>query len=577
MTDVPTDNSSPAWTAPNPAIAAVMALALGCVALWLRLPGFDGRAFWIDELWRVNLFLTDDPIQTYLQHPDSQTGITSPIYLALNKAITQFSLSPQVLRLPSLLAGLGSVALSFAAMHRAGAGLIVSTLIALVFAANPLFIRYSNELKPYIVEILMHLTCLFCWLGVVLATSPGRSDLVRLFAVLGVAVVFAPNVVFVLPSYVITVLWVIRHQSTLWRTFGIGLAVIGLLVGACHLMIWRYGADAGMMEFWANGFWSGGAQRYPAWLWSRLIEMIDATFTLGTGYKPSRKYWLIIFFVMAGMLLLRDRRINRDLLRLTTLFLGIFVATLAALNGLGWWPLGALRPNLFAYAIFASGMGLLFACFARITLLRTLYGVGLAFAMFGLANTNTDALHLYSSPLEEHDKVWEDFRADAPAGRQILGDCARGVSVKVLVTSSMNWARIFHERQDAMERRPPSALAGPCVTFIPVPDGPAALSQAIESARGPADGHNPDIWVLYSFVARDGAAALRESAAKLGRIDASAEYDHAGYFRIGGLPGSASLISTPSESSQTTLAPRPEANSSKISCQAGSRDLLNRI
>ena len=550
MIDATTNSASPARAVSNAALAVVIAFALGCVALWLRLPGFDGRAFWIDELWRVNLFLINDPVQTYLFHPNVQTAITSPPYLALHKAITQFSVSPLVLRLPSLAAGVGSTVLAFAAMRRANAGLIVSTLIALVFAANPQFIHYSNELKPYIIEILVHLACLFCWLGVVLSTSPGRTDLVRLFAVLGVAVVFAPNVVFVLPSYMITMLWTIRRRPALWPTFGIGLALIGLLVGTCHLVIWRYGnADAGMMEYWADGFWSGAARQYPAWLWSRLMEMVDATFTLGTSYKPSRKYWLIVVLVMAGMLLLRDRRINYRLLWLVKLFYGMFFITLAALNALGFWPLGALRPNLFIYALLAAGVGMLIACFARITLLRVLYGVGLAFALYGVASTNTEVLHLYSSPLEEHDKVWEAFRADAPAGRQILADCARGISVKVLVTPSMVGARIFHERQDEMEQRPPSALAASCVTFVPILNGPAALMQAIESARNTADDHNPDIWVLYSFVAREGAAALRESASTLGRIEYSAEYDHAGYFRIGDLPGSANLTSTASGSS----------------------------
>lgn len=542
MTDVTTNltanTASVARVATNPAIAAVIALALGGIALWLRLPGFDGRAFWIDELWRVNLFLDPDPLRTYRLNPDSMTAITSPLYLFLNKAITQFSVSPEVLRLSSLAAGVGSAVLAFAVMRRANAGLIVSTLIALVFAANPQFIRYSNELKPYIVEILVHLACLFCWLGVILSTSPGRTDLVRLFAVLCVTVVFASNVVFILPSYAITTLWVIRRRPALWPTFGIGLALIGLLVGACHVLIWRYAnTDAGMMEFWADGFWSAGTQSYPAWLWSRLMEMIDTTFTLSTSYKPSRKYWLIVFLVMAGMLLLRDRRINRDLLWLTTLFFGVFVATLAALNGLGFWPLGALRPNLFVYALFAAGMGMLFGCFSRIPLLRVLYGLGLLFALIGVASTNTDALKFYSSPLEEHDKVWEAFRADTPAGRQILDDCARGIPVNLLLTSAMNWARTVHVRQDAMEQRAPSALTGSCVTFTPVRDGPAALTQAIERARNSADNRKPEIWVLYSFVAKEGAAALRESAAMLGgRIEFSGEFDHAGYFKVAGLP-----------------------------------------
>ena len=426
----------------------------------------------------------------------------------------------------------------------------MSTLIALVFAANPQFMRYSNELKPYIIEILVHLTCLFCWLGFVLSTYPGRSDLIRLFAVLGVAVAFASNVVFILPSYTITILWTIRRRPGLWPTFGIGLSLIGLLVITCHLFIWRYAnTDAGMMEFWSNGFRSGSLWEYPAWLGSRLLEMVDATFTLSTNYKPSRKYWLIVFFVMVCMLLLRDRRVNDKLLWLTTLFGGVFLVTLAALNGLGFWPLGALRPNLFAYALIAAGMGLVLACFDRIPLLRVLYGLGLVFALLGVANTNTDVLRFYSSPIEEHDKVWEDFRADTPAGRKILTACEHGIPVTVLETSSMRWARVFHKRQDAMELRPPSALVGSCVKFIHVTDGPAALMQAIEKLKLAANGRTQEIWLLYSFVAREGAAALRESAAKLGPIDFSAEYDHAGYFRIGESPGPASLIRTLPESS----------------------------
>ena len=46
---------------------------------------------------------------------------------------------------------------------------------------------------------------------------------------IAIAVVFAPNVVFVLPSYVITMLWAIRARPALWPTYGVGLAFIGLL------------------------------------------------------------------------------------------------------------------------------------------------------------------------------------------------------------------------------------------------------------------------------------------------------------------------------------------------------------
>ncbi len=511
----------------------IVTLLVCALALVLRLPGADGRAFWIDELWRVNFVLDPDVFHRYWPKPDLYAAITSPLYVAINRLLAELgAISPHVLRLSSLLCGLLSVVLAACILRIVGASLLLCTGGALLFAVNADFIQYSNEFKPYMFEVLTHQLCLLAWLSLLMRDKPSPWQFTGFFLLLGLALTASPNVVFLLPALGLSLAYFgLRRPGTLPFIIG-GFTVIGLFVLTLYFLLWSKGRDDGLMAYWVDSFYSPAAGSRLRYVAMKLLGLWDGAFTQARAPQPASfvimALWLLL--VLAGLLR------NRFRLSPQALTLGIFyvmlVITLVALNMAGSWPLGKIRPNQFVYAHIIL---LLFITCALSPLHRLATGVGLIIIAWTLINTShirSDRLEELAAPVEQSDLVWAAFALPAGKAAQSIERSCKNQTHLVFFNPGMMQARDYFIRSDATHGAPASALSLPCVHLQSLPNAYAAPAQA-SAEINKALALKPDlIWFAHSHLDEQEVAALRSVATQYGHIVEEMRFHNAGYFLV---------------------------------------------
>ena len=508
----------------NPTLSWLAALALTGMALLVRLPGFDGRPLFIDELWRALLILDPGFLASYLA-PTVESALTSPIYALLIKAAAIFAISPDSLRLPSLLCGLLACALGFALTRKAGGSVALGFLAGLFFALNGNFITYSNQMKPYIFEVCIHLICVYAWLATIAAPRPGARDWVFCVVTLTLAIFSTPTSVFLLPAFGLSLFMQFLTTSDR-KNLGVCIltfAGLGILVLALYIFSWRYGATGDMLTQWAAGFAAPG-QSYPAFLGSHFLAMWQASFQIVVAEPPLAVLGLAL---LVGSILwaVVNGSIARALFRNILLFYAVLIVTLCLVNALHIWPLGALRPNLFLYA---HMLAFLFLALAQVRvsplLLRISAAAGLiaflagASAYAGKLNVAglEKRLHNDSAPIEPSEQVVRDFSTGGAVGKSILAECPSRKTVLV-VEGTMGMAIRYYTSLDTAHRQAAALLTGPCVSLVVSPEAyadPKAAADAFSHVLAGA----PGAWFLYTHYDDSALAALKRVAAGFGKI-----------------------------------------------------------
>ncbi len=132
-------------------------LAILILATGLRLLHISHQSFWLDEVETVNTVRRAIPSLT-------MSGTTPPLYyIIVSYWMRLVPETEAMLRLPSVLFGIGAVALLFLLGRRllgSRAGLIA----ALLMAVSPFHIHYSQEARAY---SLMVLLTLLSWLALI--------------------------------------------------------------------------------------------------------------------------------------------------------------------------------------------------------------------------------------------------------------------------------------------------------------------------------------------------------------------------------------------------------------------------
>ncbi len=182
-------------------LSLLVPLALFGIALLTRLPAHDNRPLWTDELWRVLLVLDPHYLQMYLSGHGAGAAITSPLYALFIKAVSAFYVSPNTLRLSSFIPGVLAPLMAFAIIRKWGGSLALSFAAGLPFALNGVFVSYSNELKPYVFEVFVHLACFYVWMMMVAPQRPTIRTWALCFLTLVLALLSTPNAIFLLPAF----------------------------------------------------------------------------------------------------------------------------------------------------------------------------------------------------------------------------------------------------------------------------------------------------------------------------------------------------------------------------------------
>ena len=521
-----------AWKA---AVALAMLLALSVA---VRIPAIHNTPFWIDELWRATLILDPRFWHNYFFSPTVESAITSPVYAVLIRLLGMIRVSPDFLRLSSLVPGILAPALAFVLVRKGGGSVMLSFLAGTFFALNPNFISYSNELKPYMFEVCVHLACLYALLIVLLAPSPAPRDWLACFAILAVAILSTPTTIFVLPATGLSLFvscWARRDWKSL-QICVLGFAILGALVLALYQFIWRHGASDEMLTIWASGFYQPG-QSYPGFLASQLAAMWKSALQTHIALPgQTRLAFGALLIALGWMIATRVNRPARDYV----LFYAVLLATLCLINALRLWPLGAGRENLF---LFGHIIVFLFLMLAQLPISRMAAPIGLLGACLFLAwhARNADGRAQYRElavrltelgpPTERSDLVIVDFSHGGAIGKSIDAECP-GNRTLIFADGYMSTAMAYYTKFDDRHRRGASLLTGPCVQWVGYGEAyqaPGALADQVKSNLA----NTPRAWFLYTHSGPPDIAALRQVAGKFGRIARSRDYaGGAGYFEL---------------------------------------------
>ena len=145
-------------------------LAIGALALALRLYGLGDKPFWLDELaslHRATISLPD--LVTQSLHSKHYPSYFLLLWLVAKLGVSQF-----LLRLPSAVFGAVNAAL-VAAMGREAAGPRAGAAAGLLMALSPFDVQYGQEARSYTLVTCLILVALFGLLR--LARDPGRAAL----------------------------------------------------------------------------------------------------------------------------------------------------------------------------------------------------------------------------------------------------------------------------------------------------------------------------------------------------------------------------------------------------------------
>jgi 4-amino-4-deoxy-L-arabinose transferase-like glycosyltransferase len=333
----------------------LFALAMGFVVLVGILYRCNGvivgrpLVLWLDECSWANLLL-EQPLRDLLIRPIG--------FMAVSKVLAlTFGPSEIVLRLMSVLAGVGTMLLAPALAGRLFKTRWAQLVFVLILALQPDAIDHAREFKPYAVGLFLHALLLLLALRYVHTKHEGVLRWGVVFAVL--SVLFAQDVIFAYPGFFLAV-GVVALRSGSRRHIALvvaGAAAALALVGAQYLLIWSK-IPSSESDYWGRKYdvfyVAKTAQSHAAWFASKYQAMAafpgsrriwwESTQIATSHLREIAKSDALLWFGLhvAGIAIIAWRRFYLGAL----LIVGPFV-TVSVMNTLGHWPMGAFRTNTF--------------------------------------------------------------------------------------------------------------------------------------------------------------------------------------------------------------------------------------
>jgi len=553
----PTDVGQPGWSsrlsaaarrsiAPRPndwplAVSLAVGALLAVAALLIRLPGFDTVPLWLDEAWRANLVLDPEWMKTLLGKSAMAT-ITSPGYAFLNHTLGAVYASSGVLRLTSLLPGVAAAALAMPIVGRLTGSKLLGCGAALVLALNPTLIQYSNEFKPYALELCIHMILIYLALRAAQKIRAGEKLSRRfLWTVLcagPIATLMSANIVFILPGYY-SVLGLTQLLSTrrLPIAFAGSALVAIVLLGAQYVLLWSGDGRDGLTSFWRDNFYSGDDR--ASWTLARLKEILTASFdtrpsvTMTGSDKPISGAMLGTlregFFIASalcavlGIVSALDWRRPERFLLVVLPIIGVLMANL-----ISFWPLGAVRPNVFLYGYFVllcfMGLGLA-ASFNR--WLRI--GAGAVVSLWFIVLSFPDDAAYFK--LNTRPPVEDATSALHVLAKDLASNCAAPAPVYSTPAAS-HVVRYYTTFDTRVRHGVTGDIFDRCGRFGTVP------AEAYSNVPGFTEGvrerlaADPVIWVFWSHLVEAEVQQMIDAVSSFADVERTADYTGAGVLKM---------------------------------------------
>lgn len=203
------------WTRPSDFEQRAILLAYLLIACFAVFTRFSGAldSLWVDEISVVNVLFSDIGPSKYAQYPLYHRPLGHLLLAELTGNIYNNEL---VLRLPSILASLGTVAVCTALIWSLTKDRWATLLIAYITAVNPVLAGYAKEFKPYSTEA-------FFFPAILLAThrffqepTRRRSYILGITVMLGIALGY----------------------PTIFMAIGVGIALLPRMLAGDRRAVW---------------------------------------------------------------------------------------------------------------------------------------------------------------------------------------------------------------------------------------------------------------------------------------------------------------------------------------------------
>lgn len=523
-----------------PKIAIILVPA--AIAALTRLLGYNSTGLWLDEAWRANFIL--DPAWFINQFDGSSFAtITSFVYAVIVRVLNFAYASSWLLRLTSLLPGIAAVVLLVPVVSRLTRSSALGLAAGLAAALNVTLIQYSKELKPYALELFMHVAMIYAALRYMDQPAPGKALRWVVLAAAPIASLTAANSVFIIPGFYLAIAYTQwKRDKRIHLETICSAAVTALLLVLQYKFVWFHDGQSGLEGYWAANFYTEGDRL--AWLIASLKDMVHASFDM--AYSPTVRASLggvspslfdhlklafdsaLPFLALAGALtaFLSWRRPEIALLVALPIF-GVILA-----NQLKIWPLGAIRPNVFLYGYFilivCVGLGGLarlpiFGRFSRWTSLALATPMLFWFGIVGFPS-DFSIYKTFGPPREEAslalNAVYDQVKTSCGSDDLILTNTFASIPVRYYLTFDTDFRRDVGD--------PLQKCARIEYGTVEVYNDAAAFRAMVEKAVS----ERPNVWFVWTHLGEPEITMMKAAAAPYGAVASEADVGGAGFFYL---------------------------------------------
>jgi hypothetical protein len=244
---------------------------------------------------------------------------------------------------------------------------------------------------------------------------------------------------------------------------------------------------------------------------------------------------LVIFILTLTYLILSFKKNTHNrqkkLLILTACFFIVFFITVIALNSLGLWPIGRLRPNQFIYAQLVIAFTLMLSCIPNVKLKNFFASIIILISLIRILQISTLELSDLSPPRQETDLAFSSLKQELKGSILVEQKCLEQKKSVVLLNPGASSAYQYFSTEDsgASVFR---ATMPQCLLFVDIP----YLSPSSENVTIILDRYfleKRNLWLVYSHLSDDEIHALHQLLLTKTNFVLHTPYIGAGYFKIG--------------------------------------------
>ena len=475
----------------------------------------DNQAFWLDEIWRVDLILAPKLFNAFVLNPSSFTAITSPLFAIITRLFTiVFGVSPNSIRLLLSVAAILLSLIVYWFFRKQSPFLAI--ILFYFFLTNTEIGYWTLEFKPFVFDALVIVVVFLGWFSLLNTEVASKKEIERLFYLILIGLLSSIVVVFLLPGIFLSLFVLAKKKLLQIRQLNLlrmGIIVVFEVI-LMYFVFWRYArADPGIQSFWGDGFYNPKNAPFIDFIVKAFSEpFLNFLHLSNIDVLVRLAAWCLALFIFFSKL----QHGKNQKIAIYLLFIFSFYTTLVVANYFRMWPLGNLRVNLFlkilAVVLTCAG-GLLLvnqAQFKPLNYTVTLLLIGILFFA-----SYQNSLITIPRPLASHPQyVMNNFKDKGIYTSEINQACEKSKSV-IVVSPAMGFQMNYYSKYDKRYSPLLGTLKGECVVRVPMSQIGEIGAQDKVMIQNVLENGGRVFW-LFSSVSGEDIVSIKNQAGQIG-------------------------------------------------------------